>query len=98
MELDGLRVVHAGLDETSAELMGVVDAIDARLRSLERELQPLSTSWVGNAQQAYVLAKGRWDTAVAEMREHLRHTSVQVSRSNDEYRAADVRGARAFEL
>jgi WXG100 family type VII secretion target len=98
MELDGLKVVHAGLDETATDLRGVVDAIDARLRSLERELQPLSTSWVGDAQQAYLLAKRRWDAAIAEMRDHLRQTSAQVSQSNDEYRAADARGARAFEL
>ena len=96
MELDGLKVVHAGLDRTAADLMGVVNGIDARLRRLEHELAPLRSSWVGEAQLAYLEAKHRWDTAICEMRALLRVTSLQVTRSNDEYRAADARGARSF--
>jgi WXG100 family type VII secretion target len=96
MELDGLKVVHAGLDQTAADLTGVVNAIDARLQRLARDLEPLRVSWVGDAQEAYTLAKHRWDAAIGEMRDHLHQTSLQVTRSNAEYRAADTRGARAF--
>jgi WXG100 family type VII secretion target len=96
MDLDGLKVVHAGLDRTAADLMGVVNGIDARLRRLEHDLAPLRGSWVGEAQMAYLEAKHRWDTAVTEMRDLLCSTALQVTRSNAEYRAADMRGARSF--
>jgi len=96
MDLDGLRVDHAGLDRAAADLMSVVNRIDARLQTLERELGPLRTSWVGEAQQAYTAAQARWDTAVREMRDLLRSTAEQVMAANDAYRAADARGARAF--
>jgi WXG100 family type VII secretion target len=96
MDLDGLRVDHAGLDRAAADLMSVVDRIDARLQSLERELVPLRTSWVGDAQRAYAVAQARWDTAVREMRDLLRDTAQQVMVANDAYRTADARGARAF--
>jgi 6 kDa early secretory antigenic target len=96
VELDGLKVVHAGLDRTAADLMGVVNGIDDRLRRLEHDLAPLRSSWVGEAQLAYLEAKHRWDAAITEMRDLLRNTSLQVTRSNAEYRAADIRGARSF--
>jgi early secretory antigenic target protein ESAT-6 len=96
MDLDGLRVDHAGLDQAAGDLMSVVDRIDGRLQSLERELAPLRTSWVGDAQRAYTVAQARWDTAVHEMRDLLRSTAEQVTVANEAYRAADARGARAF--
>jgi 6 kDa early secretory antigenic target len=96
MDLDGLRVDHAGLDRAADDLMSVVNRIDARLQTLEHELRPLRTSWVGEAQQAYTVAQARWDTAVREMRDLLRATAQQVMAANDAYRAADARGARAF--
>lgn len=98
MELDGLKVVHPGLDRAADDLLGVVNRIDARLQRLEQELEPLRARWIGDAQQAYALARARWDAAVAEMRDLLLRTSQQVTLANTAYRAADVRGARAFEI
>lgn len=96
MELDGFKVNHAGLAGTADDLMGIVNRIDARMNDLEQELAPLRSSWVGEAQEAYRMAKSRWDGAVTDMRDLLLHTSQQVTRSNAEYRAADARGARSF--
>ena len=96
MELDGLRVDHQGLDRVADDLMGVVNRIDARMSELDAELAPLRSDWVGQAQQAYTVAKARWDAAIHEMRDLLRTTSQQVAQANAEYRAADARGARAF--
>jgi early secretory antigenic target protein ESAT-6 len=98
MELDGLKVNHAGLDRAADDLMGIVNRIDARMQQLEEELDPLRASWIGEAQQAYAVAKARWDAAVDEMRDLLRSTSQQVTRSDAEYRAADARGARSFDV
>ena len=96
MPLDGLQVNHAGLDRAGDDLRQVVARIDARLRLLEDELAPLRTQWVGDAQQAYLVAKARWDGAITEMRDLLGLAAEQVSRSNEAYRAADARGARSF--
>jgi early secretory antigenic target protein ESAT-6 len=96
MELDGLRVDHAGLDQAADDLMAVVDRIGARMGQLDAELGPLRSQWVGEAQQAYTIAKARWDGAIDEMRDVLRQASQQVAQANADYRAADARGARAF--
>ena len=97
MDLDGLRVDHAGLAAAAGDLMSVVDRIDARLHTLECDLSPLRTSWVGDAHDAYTVAQARWHRAVGEMRDLLRSTAQQVAFANDAYRAADARGARAFD-
>jgi WXG100 family type VII secretion target len=98
MELDGLKVVHSGLDQAADDLMGVVGRIDARLQQLERDLEPLRNAWIGDAQLAYSAAKRRWDGAITEMRDLLQRTSQQVMQANSAYRAADARGARSFDI
>jgi len=96
MSFEGMRVVHGGLDVAAADLFATVQEIDERLNLLENELTPLRNDWVGSAQQAYATAKGRWDAAIAEMKEVLAHMSQAVHQSNEEYRAADGRGAASF--
>jgi 6 kDa early secretory antigenic target len=98
MELDGLKVNHAGLDQAADDLMSIVNRIDARMNHLEQELNPLRSNWIGDAQQAYTVAKARWDGAINEMKDLLHSTSQQVTQSNAEYRAADARGARSFDI
>lgn len=98
MNPDGLRVIHAGLDTAAEDLHGAVRKIDDRMNRLESELAPLTSDWSGQAQAAYVAAKATWDSALQEMRDLLADTSAAVHRSNAEYRAADVRGARSFEI
>ena len=98
MNLDGLRVNHAGLDQAAEDLYNGVKAIDDRMNRLEGELAPLRSDWTGSAQQAYTTAKAKWDGAIQEMRDLLADTSAQVHQSNAEYKAADQRGAAAFDI
>ena len=98
MNLDGLRVNHAGLDTAAEDMYRTVKEIDDRLNRLEQELAPLRSDWTGNAQQAYTTAKAKWDGAIQEMRNLLDETSKTVIQSNAEYRAADQRGAASFDI
>lgn len=98
MDLDDLKVEHGGLDRVADDLMTIVNRVGCRMEELDRELSPLRTQWVGDAQLAYAASKQRWDAAIAEMRELLQVTARQVTQSNAEYRAADERGARSFDI
>ena len=49
MNLDGLRVDHAGLDAAADDLRRTVNDIDGRLNRLEQELAPLRSDWTGTA-------------------------------------------------
>ena len=97
MTLDGLRVNHAGLDTAAQDLYTAVKEIDDRMNRLENELAPLRSDWTGNAQASYHAAKARWDAAISEMRNLLDQTSQTVHQSNADYKAADQRGAAAFD-
>ena len=95
---DGLVVNHGGLDEMSQYLGRAVADIDERMNHLEKDLAPLRAEWSGQAQRAYQSAKSEWDTAIAQMKQLLAETSATVVQSNQDYRAADLRGARQFDL
>jgi early secretory antigenic target protein ESAT-6 len=98
MTMDGLRVNHAGLDNAADDLGQAVKKIDDRLNRLESELAPLRSDWSGNAQHAYATAKATWDNAMNEMKTLLAETSTAVMQSNQEYKAADQRGAASFDI
>ncbi|GAA3820447.1 hypothetical protein GCM10022242_22630 [Nocardioides panacisoli] len=75
-----------------------VQDIDNRMNRLESELKPLQSSWAGSQQQAYTVAKAKWDWAIQEMRDLLDDSHRTVYQSNDEYRSADQRGAARFQI
>jgi early secretory antigenic target protein ESAT-6 len=97
MSMDGIRVNHAGLEAAAQDLKTGVNDIDNRLNQLEQDLAPLRSDWSGQAQASYTQAKAKWDTAIQEMKDLLDQTSQTVTRSNQDYQAADKRGALAFE-
>ncbi len=98
MNLDGIRVRHSALDQAAADMYSTVKAIDDRMNRLESELEPLRSDWHGQAQEAYRIAKAKWDWAIQEMRDLLDESHQTVYQSNAEYMAADNRGAAQFEL
>jgi 6 kDa early secretory antigenic target len=91
-----LRVNHGSLDTAAADLSASVQGIDDRLNRLEAELAPLRADWSGEAQEAYVVAKAKWDQAMQHMKQVLADTSVSVAQSNTDYSAADKYGASLF--
>ena len=95
---DGLVVNHGGLNEVTDHLYKMVKDIDDRMNNLESDLAPLQSEWSGNAQGAYIQAKTKWDTAIAEMRQLLGDTGNTVGQSNQEYHSADLRGANSFQI
>jgi 6 kDa early secretory antigenic target len=98
MNLDGIRVHHAALDQAAQDMYQTVKDIDDRMNRLESELAPLKSDWAGGAQQAYTRAKAKWDWAIQEMRDLLDESHKTVYQSNAEYMAADKRGAASFDL
>ncbi len=96
MSFDGIKVQHGKLDQGSADVMQGAKDIQARLDELEGDLKPLASDWTGAARGAYDEAKAKWDKAIADMITLLQQASANVSTSNDEYKAADSRGANRF--
>jgi early secretory antigenic target protein ESAT-6 len=96
MSFDGIKVEHGKLDAGSADVMAAAKDIQTRLDTLEDELKPLASDWTGAAKEAYREAKATWDKAIADMIALLEQASLNVDTSNQEYKAADARGAGRF--
>lgn len=96
--MSAIRVNHGALDTAMGDLSRAVAAIDARMSELDAGLRPLRDDWSGHAQRGYHAAKQQWDTALEEMRQLLAETAAAVGLANDDYRAADLRGARSFDF
>ncbi|WP_148612330.1 WXG100 family type VII secretion target [Nocardioides rubriscoriae] len=93
---DGIRVNHEALITGADNMKSTMERINNRLDVLENELAPLRNDWSGRAQETYVVAKGKWDAAIAEMQQLLKETSDSVRQSQIDYSNADARGAAQF--
>lgn len=96
MSFDGIKVEHGKLDAGSADVIAAAKDIEARLNTLEDELKPLASDWTGAAKEAYREAKATWDKAITDMIVLLGQAGTNVDTSNQEYKAADARGAGRF--
>ena len=92
----GMEIGAAGLDTGASDLANGVKQIEDRMNRLEDDLKELKGAWTGSAKEAYQVAKTQWDQAINEMKDLLAKTSVAVSTANQDYRAADQRGAALF--
>jgi 6 kDa early secretory antigenic target len=96
MTFDGIRVTHSALQDGAANMLRSVNDINERLDRLEQELELLRSSWSGSQQGAYLAAKTKWDTAIAEMVQLLNDTQRAVVASDESFVNADTQGARRF--
>lgn len=96
MSFDGIKVQHGRMDTGAADVMKAATDIRDRLNVLEGDLKPLATDWTGSAREAYRVAQENWDKAMDSMILLLQQASQGVSTSNEEYMAADKRGAARF--
>jgi WXG100 family type VII secretion target len=91
-----LLVSQSALAQTADDLAATVSAMAARLAQLDQELAPLRTEWIGSAQEAYVMAKARWDVEIERLSSSLSLVRLAVMQSAAQYAEADRRGAAMF--
>ena len=91
-----LNVNHGSLSAAAEGLKNTAKRIEADLDQLEGDLGPLKSDWTGSAKAAYDQARQQWNQAMNEMFVLLASVGSGVEQSNQEYRAADSRGASRF--
>lgn len=92
-----LLVSQTALAHTADDLAATVSAMAARLAQLDHELSGLKTEWVGGAQEAYAVAKGRWDAEIERLSAALASVRLAVLQSAAAYAEADRRAAAMFQ-
>jgi early secretory antigenic target protein ESAT-6 len=82
VNVDGLHAGASGIQTTFRSLQST-------LEGLEQQLQPMVTSWTGEARDAYFAQKKKWDQASEAMAAVLNQMGQVAGQSGDAYRRAE---------
>ncbi|OKL52611.1 WXG100 family type VII secretion target [Buchananella hordeovulneris] len=91
-----LRVNYAVLATAAADVAAGAAHIESILANMDAELSQLKSNWEGDAQQAYLIAKGKWTDGMENMREVLARIGRMVESSGETYASVDSTNAQAF--
>jgi WXG100 family type VII secretion target len=86
---DVTQVDFGGLGQGSAGIMATYRALQGTLDDLERQLEPMLSTWDGQAREAYFQQKQKWDSASASMATILQQMGRAVDEANENYQAAE---------
>jgi len=81
-----LQTGEADFASTYAQLQSTISTLDAQLRSGLAQ-------WDGDAQQAYYVAKTKWDAAMANMATVLNNLGAVVGEAQVNYSSTEVANA-----
>lgn len=95
MNLDGIRVNHAAMNE-------VVERMRTAIRKNQQDLDNYYSAlkgmaWSGQQRAAFEEAKRKWEEDMRQMNDILTRGEQNVVMSHDSYNAADRRGAANFQ-
>ncbi|SDS48092.1 WXG100 family type VII secretion target [Corynebacterium timonense] len=71
-------------------------AIEAQLNDLKSLLQPLVTTWQGEAAEAYAAHQQKWDQAAEELNTILRTIAATVEEGNSRMQAVNAAAAASW--
>lgn len=82
-------VNFGSLDAGSQGIMATYRQLQSTLENLESQLQPMVSSWTGDAREAYFQQKKKWDDASAALAAILSQMGNAVDSANTNYKAAE---------
>lgn len=74
-------VNFAALRAAAEDIRSTVAGMNSELDNLKQGLQPLLSTWDGEAQQAYHARQAQWDSAASDLNTLLSQIQTAVSRS-----------------
>jgi WXG100 family type VII secretion target len=97
----------AGSDYTMAQFGGlqageenykaVYTQLVSRVETLDSQLRSQLSQWVGSAQQAYYVAKGQWDQAMADMQSVLVNLQGVAAEASQRYPAVEAQNSALWQ-
>jgi WXG100 family type VII secretion target len=89
--MDGYKVNFGAVDTAGSDLVTGANNIETKLNDMETALRPLQADWTGDASEAYVQAKIKWNQALTEMKGLLHEIGRQVSQDASEAKSNENR-------
>jgi early secretory antigenic target protein ESAT-6 len=86
---DYTAVQFGAMQTGEADFASTYQALQNTLTTLEGQLQSSLAEWTGGAQQAYHVAKAKWDAAAADMATVVSQLGQVVGVANENYMQAE---------
>lgn len=87
--MGAIKVTFGEIANAQQSVSATSQQINAQLDDLKRSLQPMVTTWQGQAQEDYLAKQRQWDTAAADLNQVLRQISVALGHANDGYQQTE---------
>ena len=82
VKFESLAAGEQGIRNNYAKLTATLD-------QLESDLQPMLSTWSGQAQESYLACKKQWDDAAQALSQVLNNIGQAVGQANQNYQAAE---------
>jgi 6 kDa early secretory antigenic target len=98
MASDGVLLVNFGaLQQASADIQKGISTLQSQLDQLEHDAAPLTSTWEGEAQQAYQVRQARWRDASRDLTQILQNIRSAVDRSAEDYISTEKQATQRFQ-
>ncbi|SHG69572.1 WXG100 family type VII secretion target [Jatrophihabitans endophyticus] len=82
VQFESLAAGEQGIRNNYAKLTATLD-------QLESDLQPMISTWSGQAQESYLQCKKQWDDAALALSQVLNNIGQAVGQANQNYQSAE---------
>jgi early secretory antigenic target protein ESAT-6 len=85
-----ILVTFGELESAQSSIQTTWTNISREMEDLKRYLQPMVTTWTGDAATAYQAHQAKWDRSAADLNQVLNQIGVALGTSNDNYQAGEA--------
>ncbi len=87
------RAVFGSLQAGEADYASIYSQLQLTISTLDAQLRSNLNMWDGQAQQAYYVAKSKWDAAMANMQVVLNNLRAVIGEANVNYTSTEAANA-----
>ncbi|GAA2618339.1 WXG100 family type VII secretion target [Paractinoplanes durhamensis] len=94
---DGMLLVNfASLQNASADISSAISKLQSSLTQLESDGKRLTSTWGGDAQQAYEVRQTKWQNASQDLQQILTNIKKAVDESAEDYINTEKQATQRF--
>lgn len=91
-----IKVTFGALEAAGGNITSAATKVQTSLDDLKSYLQPLVSTWTGEAQTTYLQLQQKWDQAAADLQQVLHSIGVAVHTANSAYNAGERANTARF--
>jgi 6 kDa early secretory antigenic target len=91
------RAVFGSLQAGEADYASIYSQLQSTISTLDGQLRSSLNMWDGEAQQAYYVAKAKWDAAMANMAAVLNNLRAVIGEANVNYSTTEAANAALWQ-